>query len=425
MGRDDLCITVPSFFRCPISLDVMKSPVSLCTGVTYDRSSIQRWLDGGNNTCPATMQVLQTKDFVPNHNLQRLIRIWSDSALTRRPSDPTRTNPPPHITRDQARYLITEIQNPNPNPNLFDAITKLVSFAKDSDQNRKLLATTDRFLPVLVEILTNSISSIMIIGNSMNYIEELFVLLELVLREYRDRDSVTKSIVAKRDPVNSLMISVLKQGSLASRVAVARVLESIATDADQSKSFFAEQSECDDVVWELFRLMSTESDSVAIEAALSALICVAKLKRIRVRLVRLGCVKALEKLLCNPNSSAGVNERVLRLLETVSSCKEGRAEMCRDEACVSAVVRRMLKVSAAATESAVAVLWSLCYLFREEAAAEAVVRSNGLTKILLIMQSNCSPAAKQMAGDLLKVFRVNSKSCLSSYDTKTTHIMPF
>lgn len=424
MGRDDLYITVPSFFRCPISLDVMKSPVSLCTGVTYDRSSIQRWLDGGNNTCPATMQVLQTKDFVPNNNLQRLIRIWSDSALTRRPSDPTR-NPPLPITRDQARNLVTEIQNPNPNPILFDAITKLVSFAKDSDQNRKLLATTDRFLPVLVEILTNSNSSIMIIGNSMNYIEELFVLLELVLREYRDRYSVTKSIVEKRDPVTSLMISVLKQGSLASRVAVARVLESIATDADQSKSFFAEQSECDDVVWELFRLMSTESDSAAIEAALSALICVSKLKRIRVLLVRLGCVKALAKLLCNPNSSAGVNERVLRLLETVSSCKEGRAEMCRDEACVSAVLRRMLKVSAAATESAVAVLWSLCYLFREEAAAEAVGRSNGVTKILLIMQSNCSPAVKQMAGDLLKVFRVNSKSCLSSYDTKTTHIMPF
>nr|VDD52127.1 unnamed protein product [Brassica oleracea] len=54
-------ITVPSFFKCPISLDVMRSPVSLCTGVTYDRASIQRWLDGGNNTCPATMQVLRTE----------------------------------------------------------------------------------------------------------------------------------------------------------------------------------------------------------------------------------------------------------------------------------------------------------------------------------------------------------------------------
>ncbi|KAL5180219.1 U-box domain-containing protein 27 [Glycine soja] len=75
-ARDDLCITVPSFFKCPISLDIMKSPVNLCTGVTYDRSNIQRWLNASNNT----MQLLQTKDFVPNCTLQSLIQIWSDSA---------------------------------------------------------------------------------------------------------------------------------------------------------------------------------------------------------------------------------------------------------------------------------------------------------------------------------------------------------
>ncbi|KAJ4841831.1 U-box domain-containing protein 27 [Turnera subulata] len=54
-----------------ISLDMMKSPVRLCTGVTYDHASIQRWPNDSNNTCPATMQVLHTKD---------LIQIWSDSA---------------------------------------------------------------------------------------------------------------------------------------------------------------------------------------------------------------------------------------------------------------------------------------------------------------------------------------------------------
>lgn len=73
------------------------------------------------------------------------------------------------------------------------------------------------------------------------------------------------------------------------------------------------------------------------------------------------------------------------------------------------------------------ILWSVCYLFRDGDAQDALVKSNGLTKILLLMQSNCSPVVRQMSGDLLKIFRVNSKfsSCLSSYDTKTTHIMPF
>ncbi|WZZ85231.1 hypothetical protein YC2023_113810 [Brassica napus] len=50
MRKDDLYIAVPTFFRCPISLDVMKSPVSLCTGVTYDRASIH-----GGSTAEITL----------------------------------------------------------------------------------------------------------------------------------------------------------------------------------------------------------------------------------------------------------------------------------------------------------------------------------------------------------------------------------
>jgi hypothetical protein len=41
------------------------------------------------------------------------------------------------------------------------------------------------------------------------------------------------------------------------------------------------------------------------------------------------------------------------------------------------------------------------------------------------MQSGCSPAARQMASELLKMFKVNAKSCLAGYDSKNTHIMPF
>ncbi|KAL4192409.1 hypothetical protein AMTRI_Chr06g194090 [Amborella trichopoda] len=41
----------------------MKSSMSLCTGVTYTRSSIQKWLDNGNNTCPATDQSPSNKKY--------------------------------------------------------------------------------------------------------------------------------------------------------------------------------------------------------------------------------------------------------------------------------------------------------------------------------------------------------------------------
>ena len=34
----------PSVFICPISLDPMQDPVTLCTGQTYERSNILKWL---------------------------------------------------------------------------------------------------------------------------------------------------------------------------------------------------------------------------------------------------------------------------------------------------------------------------------------------------------------------------------------------
>lgn len=37
-------IEVPKYFICPISLQIMKDPVTTITGITYDRDSIEHWL---------------------------------------------------------------------------------------------------------------------------------------------------------------------------------------------------------------------------------------------------------------------------------------------------------------------------------------------------------------------------------------------
>ncbi|KAJ0097220.1 hypothetical protein Patl1_27965 [Pistacia atlantica] len=69
-------MAIPHLFRCPISLDLFTDPVTLCTGQTYDRSSIEKWLAAGNLTCPVTMQKLHDPSFVPNHTLRHFIHQW-------------------------------------------------------------------------------------------------------------------------------------------------------------------------------------------------------------------------------------------------------------------------------------------------------------------------------------------------------------
>jgi hypothetical protein len=107
-------VKVPIFFRCPISLDVMRSPVSLCTGVTYDRASIQRWIDSGNNTCPATMLPLPSTDLVPNLTLRRLIALWASTAATSSSSPtPSAVGPTPAAA---ASELLRQIADPSQDP---------------------------------------------------------------------------------------------------------------------------------------------------------------------------------------------------------------------------------------------------------------------------------------------------------------------
>ncbi|KAJ4966408.1 hypothetical protein NE237_018257 [Protea cynaroides] len=407
--NDDLYITVPSFFKCPISLDVMKSPVSLSTGVTYDRSSIQQWLDSGNNTCPATMQPLPSKDFVPNHNLHRLIQIWSDSL------SPSSSPPSSVFSRDQIRDLINTVHLKLDHG--FDSLSKIIDFARESDDNRKFLVETDGIIPIIVGVLSNE-------TEDTSIFEQAVRVLELILPDYGDKEQLMRLILKGDGDFLSSILLVLQKGSLDSRIASARLLNAIAVNPE-CKLIIAEK---EGVLEELMRLVipvTDDSTAPAIDAGLSCLIAVSMPRRIRLQIVRFGAVQVLVKLLQRPDSGVSVIEKVLKLLEMVSTCTEGRTAICDDPICVTAIVHKMLKVSKEATEHAVMILWSVCHLFRDQNAQEAVTKSNGLTKILLLMQSNCSPAVRQMSGDLLKIFRVNSKSCLSCYDTKTTHIMPF
>ncbi|XP_058112305.1 U-box domain-containing protein 19-like [Magnolia sinica] len=64
----------PEDFKCPITLELMKDPVTIATGQTYDRSSIVRWFKAGHLICPKTGEKLMSTELIPNYALQKLIQ---------------------------------------------------------------------------------------------------------------------------------------------------------------------------------------------------------------------------------------------------------------------------------------------------------------------------------------------------------------
>ncbi|KAJ0960558.1 hypothetical protein J5N97_001597 [Dioscorea zingiberensis] len=71
----------------------MRSPVNLCTGVTYDRTSIPRCLDSGNTTCPTNMLPLPSTYLVPSSSLSS--PTWTATSLITTRSPSSRPPPPP------------------------------------------------------------------------------------------------------------------------------------------------------------------------------------------------------------------------------------------------------------------------------------------------------------------------------------------
>ncbi|XP_061343441.1 U-box domain-containing protein 3-like isoform X2 [Gastrolobium bilobum] len=71
-------VSIPPYFRCPLSLELMLDPVIVASGQTYERQSIQKWLDHGLTVCPKTHQRLTHTNLIPNYTVKAMIANWCD-----------------------------------------------------------------------------------------------------------------------------------------------------------------------------------------------------------------------------------------------------------------------------------------------------------------------------------------------------------
>lgn len=68
--------TPPAEFCCPISTKLMRDPVIITSGQTYERENIERWFREGYDTCPRTHIKLENFAMIPNTCMRDLIFNW-------------------------------------------------------------------------------------------------------------------------------------------------------------------------------------------------------------------------------------------------------------------------------------------------------------------------------------------------------------
>ncbi|MFS7998301.1 putative U box domain, armadillo-like helical, Zinc finger, RING/FYVE/PHD-type [Helianthus anomalus] len=408
----DVNVQIPYHFRCPISLELMRDPVIVTTGQTYDRSSIESWVATGNTTCPVTRLPLTDFTLIPNHTLRRLIQEWCVANRSYGVERiPTPKQPADPVT---VRSLLNQAASQSNSKHArLSALRRLRALARDSEKNRSVISAYN-----VREILIGIVFEMSLSLNSPELnLEALAVLSSFPLTE-------SECVLISSDPDRiSYIISLLSHPSIDVRVNSASLFENVivGTRSPEKRAEISNQNEVFEKVIGILNYPVTCSR--AMKVGIKALFALCLVKQHRHKAVEAGAVEAVIDRLSDFEKCDA--ERALATVELLCRIPEGCAAFAAHALTVPLLVKIILKVSDRATEYATGALLSLCSAserLQNEAVAVGV-----LTQLLLVVQSDCTARAKRKAQMLLKLLRDSwpEKSVRNSDDLACSDVVPF
>ncbi|XP_057962639.1 U-box domain-containing protein 8 [Malania oleifera] len=360
---------LPDDFRCPISLEVMSDPVILSSGHTFDRSSIQRWLDSGHRTCPITKLPLpEHPSLIPNHALRSLISNFAQISPA---------NPKPHPD-PEPKTLISTLASPS---SALDA--KLDSL----DQLNRLSKRSPAFRQRLTE--SGAVSAVLkCVGSDDPTLQEkaLTLLLNLSLDDDNKVGLVAEGAIGR-------IVAALHGGTPDCRAVAATMLTSLAVVEVNKATIGA-------YPYAMRALVSLLRDGKGREKreAATALFTLCSFPDNRRRAVECGAVPILIRI-----SDSGL-ERAVEVLGLLAKCRGGREEMGKFTVCVPILVRILKNGSSRGVQYALLALNSLC-CYSEEMCLEA--RKEGVVEICMGLLEDDNEKIRRNSSSLIQVLQGN------------------
>uniref|UniRef100_A0A6N2NJR6 RING-type E3 ubiquitin transferase n=1 Tax=Salix viminalis TaxID=40686 RepID=A0A6N2NJR6_SALVM len=385
-------ITIPKDFFCPILLDLMRDPVIISTGQTYDRSSISRWMEEGHCTCPKTGQMLMNTRLVPNRALRNLIVQWCTAHGI--PYDPPEntdssveafaaTMPSKaaiEANRATATLLINQLANGSQSAKTVAARgTRLL--AKTGRENRAFIAEAGA-IPYLCELLssTNSVAQ----ENSVTAILNLSIY---------DKN---KSRIMDESGCLGSIIEVLRLGlTTEARENAAATLFSLSAVHDNKKRIADEEGAV-----EALAGLLTVGTPRGKKDAVTALFNLSTHTENCVRMIEAGAIAALVGALGNE----GVAEEAAGALALIVRQPIGAKAVGGEEMAVAGLIGMMRCGTPRGKENAVAALLELCRS-GGQAATEKVLKAPALAGLLQSLLFTGTKRARRKAASLARVFQ--------------------
>ncbi|MED6138087.1 hypothetical protein PIB30_071009 [Stylosanthes scabra] len=419
-------IEVPEFFLCPISLQIMKDPVTTVTGITYDRESIEQWLlqqKSKDCVCPVTKQPLaRDSDFLtPNHTLRRLIQAWcsanESSGVDRIPT------PRPPLDKSQLQKLLKDLDAPR---SFETSLKKMHDLATDSERNRNFMA--EEGVPkAIIEFITRNSNQ----GETRCF-EEALRILRLLWRSSTSSSSSSaaagggtnmKPLVGENlDFIKSLTWILqlpIMDNDLINMVNEAMQILKLTIEITDSTLLGSLNHEFFKLIVStiITRNKPSSMSQTAIKSALHVLIETCPLGRNRIKIVESGAVTELIELSIDKPTEKNLTELIFTLLAQLCSCAEGREQFLNHPAGIAVLSKRTLRVSAASDDRALHVLWLISKFSASNEVVQEMLRVGAVSKLCMVMQADCASYLKEKARDILRFHSKawNNSPCIQLY----------
>lgn len=409
-GIYDKEFDIPRHFRCPISLDLMKDPVTLSSGITYDRESIEAWLDAGNFTCPVTNQVLRSFDQIPNHTLRKMIQEWCvENRNYGVERIPTPRIPVPPIEVSEILFRITTAKNRMDQVGCLESVQKIGNRAAESERNRRCIAANGA-APVLAAAFDGFSTEF---EKNANLLEEI---LSVMNRMY-PLDAESSLHLGSRSSLSGL-VWLLKCRDLSVKQNAMTALKELLCFDPQ----FADPASAIDGVNEtLFKFIKNPISNSITKSALTIIFhMVSSSSNSKIEYVELGLLTLLLEIAMESEKS--LCEKALGVLNQLIHCKEGREDAYENALTIPVLVKKILRVSELVTEYSVSIIWMLGKSGRkyEEKVLIEALQVGAFQKLLLLLQVGCGDETKEKATDLLKMMNPyrGGLECIETVDFK-------
>lgn len=394
-------VEVPPYFLCPISLQIMRDPVTLLSGITYDRESIEQWIySDKHNTCPATNQQMENFDLTPNHTLRRLIQAW----CTVNASNGIERYPTPRHPVDKAQ--ISELLNElNARQTQLLSLRKLKVLVSENDRNKRYIEASGA-ADVLVSIVEkSSMSNNQDVESSFACHEALSILCSLRLSE-----QILLHLMESSNNLLDTLTKIMSYGSHQSKAYVVLLLRDLMQVIPPSKLYVLSKEFFDEIVI----LLRDRISNAATKAAIQILIIIGLSGKNRIKAVKAGAVPALVELLFNEHEKRET-EMILIALGKMCGCAEGRADLVSHAAGIAVVSKKIMRVSALANYVAVKILCSIAKLSPSTAVLQEMLQVGMVSKLCLLLQTECGVKTNKKINEILKLHSKawRNSSCLS------------